>query len=89
MIDCFGPYPVTMAIPHQAWRFEAVQLGRFLLQTFENYLPFICPRLEGKRRVEVRENGQIQEPVGLGGPSKLLALSLGFLFLYGAATASE
>ena len=59
---------------------RTVPLGRFLAQTFENDLPFIWPRLDGARRLEVGENGQIQDAVGLGGPSKLLALCLFLTF---------
>ena len=59
------------------------RLERFLAQTFENYPPFSCPRLDGERRVEVGENRQILEAVGLGGPSKLPALSLSLTFVWG------
>ena len=59
------------------------RLERFLAQAFENYPPFICPRLDGERRVEVGENGQILEAVGLGGPLKLPALSLSLTFVWG------
>ena len=88
MIDRFGPYPLTMAISQWTWKFAAAfkhvkteRLERFLAQTFENYPPFICPRLDGEGRLEVGENGQILEAVGLGGPSKLPALSLSLTFV--------
>ena len=90
MIDRLCRYPLRMAISQWTWKLAAdfqhvrtVRLGWFFAQTFENYLPFICPRLDRARRLKVGENGQIQEAVGLGRPSKLLALSLFLTFVGG------
>lgn len=66
-----------MALKHV----RTMRLGRFLAQAFENYLPFICLRLDGERCMEVGESGQIHEAVSLGRSSKLLAMSLSLTFV--------
>ncbi len=65
------------------------QLRRFLVKIYKNYLPKTCPRLDGKRRVELGKLAKIWETVGLGGPSVGCLPCLFFLLLLGAVTVSE
>jgi len=58
-----------------------------LAQTFENYLPYICPRLDGKQGVEVGEIGQNSR--GCRSRRAIEIASLVSFFYLGVATASE